>query len=117
MIPVLHKKPGPFRDQQRSMTGEIFYPRIERIFTYGEQLRRRCLFSVLFVLIRKIRGSNFHRLAIRAGLALPGILHFHTCCKAKKRTWGRHDMHHSRMAVVAVWRDQTQSSADRFQPQ
>ena len=60
-----------------------------------------------FALPLEICSSNFQRLAIRAVLALLRILHFHTCCKAKKRTGGRHDMHHSRMAVVSVWRDQT----------
>ena len=39
---------------------------IERIYTKGERLRRRISFSVLFVLIRKIRGSNVRHLDIRA---------------------------------------------------
>jgi len=36
----------------------IFKPPIERIFTNRERLRRRISSSVLFVLIRDIRGSN-----------------------------------------------------------
>ena len=49
MIPVLPRKPRPLKDQQRSMTAGLFLPRIERIFTNGERLRRRISFSVLFV--------------------------------------------------------------------
>ena len=44
-----------------------FEPRIERIFTNRERLRRRKRFLFLFVSIRDMRGSNIQRPSIQAG--------------------------------------------------
>jgi hypothetical protein len=51
----------------------IFKPPIERIFTNGERLRRRISSSVLFVLIRDIRGSNNHCSSLTALLSDPEV--------------------------------------------
>jgi hypothetical protein len=65
----------PFKERQRSRPMAVLQPRIERIFTNGERLRSRFYSPVLFVLIRKIRGSNIQRVGIHAGLDSPeGLL-------------------------------------------
>ena len=56
VIPFLPGKPQPFKDQ----------PRIERIFTNGERLRRRIWFAGLICVYSEIRGSDVQRLDIRA---------------------------------------------------
>ena len=91
MIPVLPRKPQPFKNQQQSMTNEISSTttergagarwsnrgrpegrderdrasQIERIFTNGEPLRRRICLQVLFVFISE-SGSSVQRLDLRA---------------------------------------------------
>ena len=58
MTKVFSRKARPFKEQQRSLTNGFFEPRMERIFTNGQRLRRGISGLVLFEFVRAIRGSN-----------------------------------------------------------